>query len=121
MPFMMRTPFILLIACSCLLITACGGSDVQDIDACLEVEGATYYSVDQYECGLGENGVEMCNWEISFSNGTFDWFYSDIGAQGTYTCDGPNITGMGTAIEFLGYIDGETGILTWNNIEYQLP
>lgn len=118
---MIRTTSFLAIVFFCALLSACGSDDTEVIDACVEVEGNTYYSVDQYECGPGENGVEMCNWQISFSRGTYNWSYSDIGDIGGYTCEGPNITSTGSSIEFVGHIDGETGMLTWNSIEYQLP
>ena len=99
---------------------ACGGTDDANVfDACQEIEGRTYLSVEQYECGLGPDGPELCTWSISFANGEYDWAYSDIGATGSYTCDGAVITGMSSATQFDGFLDQETGILTWNSIDYQ--
>ena len=108
------------VACA-LVLTACGGSkDGPVADACAEIEGQTYLSLEQYECGLGPGGAELCNWTLSFAGGNFDWSFSDINAAGTYTCDGPMVIGSTTdGTEYDGYVDAETGYLTWNQIDYQ--
>lgn len=119
----MMTRFLACLAVvTCALISAaCGGSDTGPmVDACAEVEGQTYASVEQYECGLGPDGTEQCNWTLYFSQGAYEWSFSDIVAVGDYTCDGPVILGTSGGTDFDGYLDGETGILTWNQIEYQL-
>ena len=107
-----------LAAVACAFLMACGGSE-PTVDACLEIEGQTYYSVEQYECGQGPGGTEMCNWTISFSSSNFDWSFSDIVSSGTYACEGADITAMTTGNEFFGTLSVD-GILTFNEIDYQL-
>jgi hypothetical protein len=109
---------VFLAAAACAFLMACGGSEEIVIDACAEVQDQTYYSIEQYECGQTPDGVAMCNWTISFADGEFNWAFSDIASTGSYSCDGAVLTAMSTGTEYLGFLD-ETGILTFNEIEYQ--
>lgn len=113
--------FLAVVACA-LFVTACGGSEEGPIaDACAEIEGQTYLSVEQFECGQDPGNPELCNWSLTFADGNFDWRFSDILSNGTYTCDGPMVFGNPSdSNEIPGYLDAETGILTWNQIDYQL-
>lgn len=113
---MYRIQLISLFVLGCA-VTACGSGD--GLDACQEVDGQTYLSIEQHECGQGPNGPVMCNWSIRFSAGAFDWSYSDIGTSGTYTCDGAQISGIAAGSTFAGALDSETRVLTWNGIDYQ--
>ena len=102
--------FFIAVAACALFATACGDSEDPIVDACAEIEDQTYLSIAEYECGLGPNGVEMCNWNLYFAGGEFDWSFSDIAASGTYTCDGATILGItGGNEELDGFIDAETG------------
>lgn len=118
----MMTRFLVslaVVACACLT-SACGGTDEGPVlDACVEIEGQTYLSIDQYTCGVDND--ELCNWSLYFAGGNFDWTFDDLDSAGSYTCDGPMILGNTTdASEYDGYIDADTGVLTWNQIDYQL-
>lgn len=93
-----------------------GGSDTSaPADACDTIDGKTYTSLEQMECGLGPMGPVPCNWTITFTAGDWEWAYSDVIETGTYTCSGNDIDG-GT---YGGSLDPTTGILTWEGAEYE--
>jgi hypothetical protein len=83
---------------------------------CEQIVGTTFFSVDELECGLGPDGVELCNWQITFeADGEYIWMHSDVGEGGTYSCQGGNLFISGeNDLDF----DGATGILTWDGVEY---
>jgi hypothetical protein len=83
---------------------------------CEQIVGTTFLSVEQLECGLGEEGPVLCNWEITFeADGDYLWMYSDVGEGGTYSCQGGNLVISGESdLDF----DAATGILTWDGVEY---
>jgi hypothetical protein len=85
------------------------------MDACEVIDGNTYVSLEEMECGLGPNGPEYCNWHISFDSGTWDWSHSDVMETGGYTCDANLIDGG----SYSGELDMGTGILTWEGADYE--
>src|SRR3989344_8948600 len=51
------------------------------------LNGLTFNSVEPQLLGEGPDGsVNLGYWTISFDNGTYQRFYSDVGENGTYSC-----------------------------------
>ena len=97
-----------------------GGASAQ-ADACDVIDGRTYWSVDELECGLGPNGVVNCKWSIGFLAGVFEWSYSDVGEAGRYFCEGDVIMGVASGQRSLeGSLDRATGELIWEGEVYAL-
>jgi hypothetical protein len=101
------------------------GDDVAvENGACTALEGRQFLSSHPLECGLGPNGVEYCNWQLSFQPMTasvsqFEWSHSDIGETGTSECHGSTVVGHpGPGREYLGTIDLDTGVLVWDGETY---
>ena len=89
------------------------------VDDCAFLVGKTFKSDEELECGLGPNGVELCNWTLSFKADTYSHQYSDIGEQGSYTCEAGQIKAVdGANGPHGGTIDAETGELVWDTIVY---
>lgn len=87
-------------------------------DDCDAIVGHTFASVEQYECGLAKNGPVLCNWTVDFAaNGDYLWMYSDLGEGGTYACKDGSIYLANNSVLEIDY-DAESGILTWDGIEY---
>lgn len=82
---------------------------------CFFVEPASFSSVELLECGLTPDGVGYCHWSLSFDQGTFTWFHSDVGEIGTYTCSGDSFT---TEQGYSGTFDPSTGVLTFEGQAY---
>src|SRR5690606_6064044 len=101
-------------------VTGSGGSggSSSESDACQIIDGETYSSVDELECGQGPGGPVYCNWSIEFLAGVFLWNYSDVGETGSYTCDGDSVFGTAGQRELEGSLDGTTGELTWDGVVY---
>lgn len=97
------------------------GSTTGAPDACALLAGKTFKSVDELECGLGPNGVELCRWTLTFTDATYQHMYSDVGETGTYTCAGGVIMGKASGLDEdrAGTIDGATGALVWQTIAYE--
>jgi hypothetical protein len=62
-------------------------------EPCAALEGLTFRSVTQDECGLGPDGPALCNWSLTFradsdTRSRYDWSHSDVGEGGWVTCDG---------------------------------
>ena len=121
--------------CMCA-IAACtdgGGSEPGPVDAapnaidatsapCDAIDGRAFRSVGEHECGLTPDGVVYCHWEIEFAAGTFDWYYSDVGESGTYTCDDMMMIRGTTSAggdEYTGSYEAATGQLTWDGLAYE--
>lgn len=85
---------------------------------CDAIVGTMFSSVEQYECGITKDGVEMCNWSIDFQeSGDYLWSYSDVGEGGTYACkDGAIALDNNPSLQIS--FDPDTGVLTWDGIEY---
>jgi len=70
---------------------------------CAFLVGRTFLSDEQLECGLGPNGVELCNWTVSFTATMFNYQHSDLGESSDYTCE----AGVITAGSYTGTVDAE--------------
>lgn len=81
---------------------------------CAFLVGRTFLSDEQLECGLGPNGVEFCNWTVSFSGTMFGYQHSDLGESSDYTCE----AGVITAGPYTGTVDAKTGKLVWDGIAF---
>ena len=88
-----------------------------EIADCFFSEPATFLSVEELECGQSPDGIALCHWRITFDNGMFDWFYSDVVEMGSYTCEGSNITSSGNGAIYTGSFSND--ILIWDGIEYK--
>ena len=116
-----RRALPVLIAATVLNAAGCFGSGGPD--ACTLIAGNTFVSVNQMECGLGANGVvTRCNWRVSFTtDGIYSWAYSDVIEAGSYACDGATITttrSVASTTTLLGWLDFQTGQLTWDGATY---
>jgi hypothetical protein len=86
---------------------------------CGLVLGRTFTSLEELECGLGPDGVELCNWTVAFDfDGTFIWMHSDVGEGGTYACADGAITVTDGPQIVVDY-DVDADILTWDGVQYE--
>ncbi|HEU0031751.1 MAG TPA: hypothetical protein VFQ53_14035 [Kofleriaceae bacterium] len=94
----MRLPAVI----ACIAASACTGgmldssSVEQQNGACIALEGTTFASVSELECGLTPDGVSKCHWQIAFASrdpsaSEFTWFYSDVGEAGKVECHGTSL------------------------------
>jgi hypothetical protein len=98
-----------------------GSSGAGGASGTCPVVGMMFFSLDQMECGLGQNGVVLCPWRISFkADGTYTWTFSDTGDSGPYTCNGTTVTGLRSfgAGTVTGSYDAASGQLTWDGVVY---
>jgi len=79
-----------------------------------------FVSIEKQEAGLGPDGAEVGHWFIDFSTSTFEWAYSDVSESGTYVLIGKEVIGHSGGREFHGEYDPDSGILTWDGVEYRL-
>jgi hypothetical protein len=86
-------------------------------DACALVLDQSYSSQEQLECGLGPNGVELCNWIIGFDGSQYTWSYSDVGQSDDYTCAGLDLLSVPEG-EVLGSVSADGAVLTWDGVLY---
>lgn len=106
--------------------TSSGGDPA--LGACPELEGKTFASVPELECGRGPDGVALCHWHLTFTAGTameteWNWLHSDYGEIGTVQCAGAKLTaksGQLSAPMYTGTYDAAQKKLTWDNVEYTL-
>lgn len=86
-------------------------------DACDAVP-ANYLSIEEYECGITPDSLEMCQWQVNLqATGEYLWMHSDVGEGGNYACIDGVITLDNDPTHSASY-DPDTGILTWDGIEY---
>lgn len=106
----------------------CCGACAGDADLCMPdafdtvcaaLVGTRFLSIEELECGPAPKGMKsLCHWEVQLiMTGDFFWMYSDVGEQGTYTCEDGVITTEAPAVE--NSYDPRTQILTWDGVEYQ--
>ncbi len=87
-------------------------------DACEDVVGTTFESVEELDCGIAPDGKVLCNWTLSFSpDGSFNWAFSDAGVGGGYVCKDGLIV-LDNSPGFSATYDPETGILSWDDVDY---
>ena len=89
---------------------------------CAALEGTTFASLVQGECGLGPDGPAPCTWHVTFSADTqatssFDWQHSDYGESGSVSCAGASVTEVG-GMMLDGTYDAMTRHLIWDGVEY---
>ncbi|MBA3457782.1 MAG: hypothetical protein H0T42_32165 [Deltaproteobacteria bacterium] len=89
--------------------------------ACSDLEGTTFRSVDQGECGLTPDGVALCHWHITFAahddtKSRFTWGHSDVGEQGFVTCEGDTIRSDETTA-YDGHVDANLDLM-WDGAAY---
>ncbi|MGE5186410.1 MAG: hypothetical protein ACM31C_30350 [Acidobacteriota bacterium] len=86
---------------------------------CPQLEGKTFQSVNQLECGLGPTGVQSCPWHLYFdANANYEWQHSDVGGSGMVACSGDAITVMPDFGTLAASYDAATGQLTWDGQIY---
>ncbi len=99
------------------------GSSPEAHGACTALEGASWQSVTQLECGLGPNGPELCNWHLTFSTETldasrFDWAHSDVEQSGTVSCQDHTIVSTNGDATLTGTFDPAANTVTWVDVMY---
>lgn len=119
---MSRLPLVL------LALGACTGmqdpSTVEQADgACFELEGRTFASVDELECGLTPDGVARCHWSVTFTardtqSTDFLWSYSDVGEAGSVSCLGDVLTATTGARTVHATYDPAAQTLSWAGQTY---
>jgi len=79
----------------------------------------TYNSVTERECGLSPDGAARCHWYVSFTETRFNWRYSDVIENGTFTCAANTVTGQGLGgRNIVGQYEPATRTLTWDGVAY---
>lgn len=109
-----------------LVVAGCvehGSTPAVPHEACTALEGASWQSVTQGECGLGPNGPVFCTWELTFSTDTldtsrFDWAHSDVGQSGTVHCRDNAIISADAAAMTMGTFDLAANTVTWVDVTY---
>ncbi|HVH98704.1 MAG TPA: hypothetical protein VM869_08340 [Enhygromyxa sp.] len=86
-------------------------------DACALVLDQSYSSQEQLECGIGPNGVVLCNWTIAFDGSQYLWSFSDVGSSGDYSCAGLNLLSVPEG-DTLGSVSPDGAVLTWDGVLY---
>ncbi len=98
---------------------------VEEQGACVALEGRTFQSTSELECGRTPDGVARCRWQLVFdvSHATaseFSWHYSDVSEAGQVTCRGSSITAISAGRTIQGTFDPVTQTLVWAGESYNL-
>lgn len=111
-----------------VLLAACttGSTDTTPAPTgrCADLEGTTFASLIQGECGLGPDGPGYCTWHLTFTandatSTAYDWQHSDYGQSGLITCDGATVTEVTTGSDQpRGTYDATTQQLVWDGVTY---
>src|SRR5688572_17231212 len=112
-----------------VLVTACTGGmhDPSTVEqqngACFALEGRTFTSVQQLECGRTPDGVAKCNWTLTFANrdadaSEFAWSYSDVSEHGRAECRGQSIIATAAGRTVTASFDPSSQMLSWNGELY---
>lgn len=93
--------------------------------ACTALEGQSFSSVEELECGQGPGGISRCHWRIELSaldakRSTFTWRYSDVGESGAVRCTGRRLATDGFGLTHTGAYDPATRQLVWEDVPYTL-
>ena len=95
--------------------------------ACTALDGLTFQSVQQGECGLGPDGPTACAWHLKFvaadaTHSTFVWSHSDVEESGSVACNGGTVETLGSppAFRYSGTFDDAKLDLTWDARAYAL-
>ena len=101
-----------------ILALGCGGENQTDLSSCAELEGRTYRSVQEAECGLTPDGIALCRWTTRFDDGEFEWAYSDVIEIGPYRCEDGQIQTEGlSGRSYEGSLQPD-GSLIFEGLEY---
>jgi hypothetical protein len=89
---------------------------------CSALEGKTFASLSDGECGLGPDGVVLCTWHVKFepndaASTHFVWQHSDYGIEGDVSCEDAAIIEVATGTA-RGTYDAATGQLVWDLTTY---
>jgi hypothetical protein len=99
-------------------------ADARPLEGCAALSGNRFASVSMLECGPSrtDGGAILCYWHLNFDvGGTFYWQHSDYAEQGTYRCDGNDVTGTGAAGETItGRWTPASARLAWAGQDYKL-
>jgi hypothetical protein len=115
-------------ACLIILVTACttgSASSPTPTTRCTGLEGKTFASLTQGECGLGPNGPSLCTWHLTFTamdvtTTHYAWQHSDYGQEGAIECDAGNVTEVtGGSDQSRGTYDASSMQLVWDGVTYQ--
>ncbi len=111
----------------------------QQNGACIALEGRTFASVNELECGRALGGAGRCQWQITFavrdgSASEFVWqhrsgagspdsplTYSDVAESGRVECRGETLRGIASrkvSVALGGTFDPATQVLTWAGQTY---
>jgi len=120
---MLRLPLLLLALAGCT--TGLDESSVEQ-GACVAIEGHTFSSVDELECGRTPDGPAHCRWQVTIDIGDaasseFTWFYSDVAETGSLTCVGDGITAATPSRMIPVTFDRANQRLEWAGETYVAP
>lgn len=100
------------------LLAACGGSTENPAGECWLETPASFESVDELEVGLTPRGVALGYWTVSFDQGSFEWFHSDVIEFGDYACEGASVRSVDLP-SYAGVYDPEAATLVWEGVLYE--
>jgi hypothetical protein len=91
---------------------------------CTILEGRTFASLVEMECGLGPNGPVPCTWHLTFdvdsaTTSRLQWQHSDTGFDASVACTGPDIATTSRSPTYTGTFDSATMTLTWDGADYR--
>ena len=91
--------------------------------ACTALEGRTFSSVNELECGRTPEGVARCRWQLAFDIGNaassqFSWTYSDVSDAGQVICSGNTVTAKTGSRTIRATFDPHTLRLQWAGETY---
>jgi hypothetical protein len=99
-------------------------SDARPLEGCAALTGNRFASVSMLECGPPHNdgGAILCYWHLDFQvGGTFYWQHSDYAEQGTFLCNGNDVTGTGpVGGTITGHWTPASARLSWAGQDYKL-
>jgi hypothetical protein len=119
----MRPTCLIVLVCACT--TGTSAPPPAASARCAALEGTTFASLTEGECGLGPSGPTACTWHITFTaNGdistSYSWQHSDVEESGEIQCDGSDITDVTTGSDRpRGTYDASTMHLVWDGVTYQ--
>jgi hypothetical protein len=90
--------------------------------SCTALEGKTFASLTQGECGLGQNGPTSCTWHLTFTakddaTTAYAWQHSDVEESGDVSCAGTGVDDL-TQMIARGTYDAVSQHLVWDQVTY---
>ena len=94
----------------------------QQNGACIALEGRTFVSMNELDCGRTSDGLARCHWGLTFATkdaaaSDFAWSYSDVSEQGHVECRGQSIKATASRT-VTGTFDPGSQILMWGGEAY---